>query len=240
MNLKPEGAEFEFETQAVRLFRNLEFEILSGKLPPGTRLVRRELTQRFHLSQATVSEALWRLETDGLAESAPMYGTRVTRVTPQRLTDESILREALECQVARIVSRKIKASDLPRLEALADRVDALLRKAGTYSRADMEVHQEFHLAVARLSESRLLIREVERLWRRHFMFFTWVSGKLWPSPAHWHRKLLDALMSGDPDKAERTTRDHVRYGAKHQQELLDKAAAIEVVDKRDRRPARKA
>jgi DNA-binding GntR family transcriptional regulator len=44
-----------FETSAVRLYHELQKEILTGKLPPGTRLIRRELGKRFELSQSTVS-----------------------------------------------------------------------------------------------------------------------------------------------------------------------------------------
>ena len=222
MNLRDAEDEVVFETQAVRLFRTLEVEILSGKLNPGQRLVRRDLSRRFDVSQATVSEALWRLESDGLAESAPMYGTRVARITLGRVREELILREALECQVARQAALNIKPTDIPQLGQMADKVDALLRNAGAYSQPDMECHQEFHLSLARLSGCKLLIREVDRVWRRHFMFFTWLSGKVWPSPTHWHRTLLDAIFTHDPDMAERAMREHVLYGANHQIEVLEK------------------
>lgn len=221
MNLKYSGQDVLFETQAVRLFRALEVEILGGKFRPGQRLIRRDLSKRFELSQATVSEALWRLESEGLVESAPMYGTRVAQITPERVQDEMILREALECQVARQAAKHIRSAEIPRLGELADQVDALLRAAGPYSQADMETHQEFHLALARLAGCALLLREVERVWRRHFLFFTWMSGKVWPSPAHWHRTLLDAIATQSPDTAERAMREHVLYGNSHQMEVLE-------------------
>lgn len=220
MNIRSISQDILFETQAVRLFRELEMEILAGKFEPGERLVRRDISKRFGLSQATVSEALWRLESEGLVESAPMYGTRITQLTAAKVKDETVLREALECQVARVAAEELRPADLPRLGELADKVDALLRSPGSNSRTDMETHQEFHLALAQLTGSLLLLREVERLWRRHFLFFTWMSGKVWPSPAHWHRSLLDAIASGDPDTAERAMREHVLYGSNHQMDVL--------------------
>lgn len=220
MNIRSASQNVSFETQAVRLFRELEMEILAGKFQPGERLVRRDISNRFGLSQATVSEALWRLESEGLVESAPMYGTRITQLTTSKVMDETLLREALECQIARVAAEKIRPADLPRLGEMADKVDALLRSSGTSSREDMETHQEFHLALAELTGSTLLLREVERLWGRHFLFFTWMSGKMWPSPAHWHRSLLDAIASGSPDTAERAMREHVLYGSNHQMEVL--------------------
>jgi len=211
-----------FETQAVRLFRKLEFEILSGKLQPGQRLVRRELCIRFGLSQATVSEALWRLESDGMAESAPMYGTRVLPITVEKLSDELMLRQALECQIARMVAGLIKPSHIQHLEELADQVDTLLAGATDYSMENMQIHQEFHLEIARLSGSALLLRELERSWRRHFMFFSWVSASVYPSPPQWHRQLLLALQTRNPDTAEHAMREHVLFGSAHQLKVLEK------------------
>lgn len=222
MNIKTLDSTELFETQAVRLFRTLEFQVLSGRLQPGKRLVRRVIAKSHSVSQATVAEALWRLETEGLAESAPMYGTRVAQITMDRVKDEMVMREALECEVARLAAKNIKSSDVPRLKEMADQVDTLLRSAGTYSPKDMEVHQEFHISLARLTQSRLLLRELERVWRRHFMFFSWVSESVWPSPIHWHRSLLDAIATQDPDVAERSMREHVLYGSNHQMEVIEK------------------
>jgi DNA-binding GntR family transcriptional regulator len=222
MNIKHLNSSFPFETQAFRLFRDLEYEILAGKWTPGQRLIRREISNRFGVSQATVTEALWRLEADGLAESVPMFGTRVTGITVQRVKDEVVLREALECQVARLVAETVPPSDLTPLNQLAEQVDAMMRNADTYSKEGMETHQEFHLALARLTRSSLLIREVERIWRRHCIFFNWVSAKVLPVPEHWHRTLLGALSTGDPQKAEDVMRQHVNYGSTHQLEVLRK------------------
>lgn len=223
MNFKFQDPNFDFQTQAFRLFRDLEREILSGQLVPGKRLIRREISQRFGVSQATVTEALWRLESDGMVESAPMFGTRVTGITLQRVQDELVLREALECQVARMLAAN--KFEHPELNALADKVDVLMRETEDYSAEGMESHQAFHVSLARLTNSFLLVREVERIWRRHCVFFNWVSAKVLPVPEHWHQTLLAAIRSGDVQKAEDTMRSHVRYGSDHQLDVLKKMEA---------------
>ena len=222
MNIKSQDHNFSFQTQAFRLFRDLELEILSGKLSPGKRLVRRDISQRFGVSQATVAEALWRLETDGMTESAPMFGTRVTGITLQRVQDELVLREALECQVARILAQG--PFEHTELDVLAEKVDLVMREE-EYSPEGMEAHQQFHLSLARLTGSALIIREVERIWRRHCIFFNWASAKVLPVPEHWHQSLLAAIRSGDVQKAEDAMRAHVRYGSDHQLEVLQKMEA---------------
>jgi DNA-binding GntR family transcriptional regulator len=225
MNIKVNRAENSLETQATRLFRALEFEIVCGKLPPGTRLTRRSVCKRFNVSQATVSEALWRLESEGLAESAPLYGTRVSPMTLDRVRDETILREALECEVARLVSQRLP--DVPRahLTEVGARVDALMRQANSYDHIGMSTHLEFHVALARLSGSALLAREVERIWKRHLVFFNWHSAQMLPVPERWHGRLLDAIFTGDADTAEKNMREHVCYGNAQQVEVLHQLEA---------------
>ncbi|MDR1280946.1 MAG: GntR family transcriptional regulator [Opitutaceae bacterium] len=215
-----------FETSAVRLYHELQHEILAGKLHPGARLVRRELCSRFGLSQSTITEALWRLESDGLVESAPMYGTRVCEISPERTRGEHVLREALECQIAREVAEVLHPCDEPRLLDLADKVDATMRademmKAGaTYSGEGMELHRSFHTALAEVTGIDLLIREVDRQWRRHLVLFNWISSRMMPVPDGWHRTLLVEIFSRDPDRAERAMRTHVRYGRANQLQVL--------------------
>jgi DNA-binding GntR family transcriptional regulator len=224
MNLKSDDNHFAFQTQAYRIFEKLEREIVTGILKPGQRLIRRELTNRFGVSQATVSEALWRLEAEGLTESAPMFGTRVTRMTLRHVQEEVVLREALEVHVARMLALTSPAPELAPLYELADRLDPIMEKGGD-AREGMDIHQEFHLGLARLTQSSLLIREVERLWQRYCIFFNWMSAQALPVPRQWHRILLDAIASGDPHQAEETMRQHVLYGKDQQADVLLKLEA---------------
>ena len=225
MNIKAKKSESPFETQSTRLFRTLEFEIVCGKVPPGSRLTRRSLCKRFNVSQATVSEALWRLESEGLVESIPQYGARVVQITLDRVQNETILREALECEVARLAAQKVTPSDRPALTELATRVDALMRQSNSYDHFGMTIHQEFHVTLARMTAATLLVREVERIWQRHLIFFNWHSSQVLPIPAGWHGTLLDAIFSGDPDTAAKAMREHVCYGNAQQIEVLKKIEA---------------
>ncbi len=214
MNIKQEktGRVEVFETSAVRLYHQLQREILTGKLHPGERLVRKALCGRFGLSQSTVTEALWRLESDGLVESAPMYGTRVCEITMERTRNEHILREALECQVAREVTEVLRPDDEPELLEMADRVDRAMCVGAKYSEEGMEAHRAFHMKLSELTGLELLIKEMDQQWRRHLVLFNWISSKLLPVPDGWHRMLLTEIFSRDADRAERAMRAHVRYG----------------------------
>lgn len=218
MNIKSDRGNKTFDTEATRIFEALQGDIVYGKLQPGSRLIRRDLCRRFTVSQATVSEALWRLESEGLAESVPMYGTRVMPMTLERVRNEIVLREALECQVARLLAERASTLNRKRLTSLAGALDTLQRKEAGHNA--LHAHQAFHITLARFTDFHLLEREMERIWRRHVAFFTWHSARILPPPEHWHQRLLDAIFTGNPDVAECKMREHVRYGSARQLDVL--------------------
>src|SRR5687768_7556584 len=76
--------------------------ILRGELPLGTPLSRRQLAAELHMSILPVAEALNCLENDGFIESRPRVGTRVCSPTPEDVLEHYEVREALECQSARL------------------------------------------------------------------------------------------------------------------------------------------
>src|SRR5713101_6543585 len=75
--------------------------ILRGELPIGKVISRRKVAIELGMSLLPVSEALLRLEFEGLLESRPRAGTRVRIPTEQDVRGHYIVREALEVQAAR-------------------------------------------------------------------------------------------------------------------------------------------
>src|SRR5438105_3260353 len=76
--------------------------ILRGSLPLGSVLSRRKLAEEFGMSFLPISEALQRLQTEGLVESRPRVGTRVRIPTPDEVRGRYVVREALEAESAKL------------------------------------------------------------------------------------------------------------------------------------------
>ena len=53
------------------------------------------------------------LEVDGLVENRPLYGCRVRPLTSKMFYNDQVLREAIECQVARLCSENISDAACP-------------------------------------------------------------------------------------------------------------------------------
>src|SRR5579862_6055918 len=97
--------------------------ILRGELSAGQVISRRKIAAELGMSFLPVSEALLRLEHDGLLESRPRAGTRVRVPTRADVEGHYTVREALEVQAAILFAEKATREDRAELLKLAARVD---------------------------------------------------------------------------------------------------------------------
>ena len=197
-------------TLAERVYRTLHEEIVSGALRPGQRLVRRELSSRLGVSPMLAAEALLRLELDGLVESRPLHGARVRPLTVEVYRGEELLREALECLAARMCAENASNAELAKLMVLAQTVDRVSAQSSRQSRPGMEMHRQIHVDIARCGKAERLAEELDRVWARRHARLKWLDppGVV---PDDWHKGLIEAIASRDPDRAEAKMREHVRY-----------------------------
>ena len=212
-------------TLASRAYEALRKEITTGVLKPGARLVRRDIAKRLGVSTIPIIEALLRLEQDGLVESRPNCGARVRPLSIDTVVNECVLREALECQVARLVAETIAERQLSELKAAARRLDAMMQRVDPGSIIGMELHMEFHLRLAEIAGYPLLTQQLRAVWLRHLMQLNWVNAAILPVPEKWHEALVDAFVARDADGAEATMREHARYGARTLSEAIQRMTA---------------
>jgi DNA-binding GntR family transcriptional regulator len=213
-------------------------EILRGQLRPGTPLSRRRLARELGMSVLPVTDALRRLEGDGLVESRARAGTRVRVPSENDVRELYELREALETQSARLFAQRATASQRLELRALAAQVDVLfgrLEAEGADPAFRFEVHSrhvELHMRIAEHAGSEILRQMIER---NHVLILNWlfdVAGRRTPLPAGFHAELAEALVSGDPARADAAMRAHVQYGFP---EVASHICALEAPEWRERR-----
>lgn len=83
----------------------LRASIINATLPPGSRLVERELCEKLGVSRPSVREALRQLESEGLITNQPNRGPVVAEVTPKLARDIYEVRSAIETLAARLFAR---------------------------------------------------------------------------------------------------------------------------------------
>lgn len=193
-------------------------QILRGTLPLGAVVSRRDLAQQFGMSFIPVTAALQRLERDGLLESRPRKGTRVKIPTVEETRDRFEVREALECQSARLCAERSTFQEHFDLRRSAEQMDILFKRSTVDDDKELKFavqkyHTELHTKIAVYARSEALRAAIEN---SHVLVFNWLyntaSGQD-PLPEGFHQQLIEAIISGDPDVAEAAMRAHVRYGA---------------------------
>jgi DNA-binding GntR family transcriptional regulator len=216
-------------------------EILRGQLRPGMPLSRRRLAKQLGMSVLPVSDALRKLEEDGLVESRARAGTRVRVPSETDVRELYELREALESQAARLFAERSTAAQRRELRRLAEEVDVLFSRLATsgedpaFRFAVNSQHVQFHMRIAEHAKSPLLKQMIER---KHVLILNWlfdVTGRRTPLPPGFHVRLADALTSGDPEKADAAMRAHVRYGLS---EISGHIGALAPSEWRERRASR--
>src|SRR5689334_20280178 len=108
-----------------RAYSVIRDRILKGELALGADISRRKLAVELGMSLVPVTEALKRLESEGLVESWPRSGTRVCLPTAQDIRERVEVREALESQAARLFAEKATFSQRVEVQRMAEHMDAL-------------------------------------------------------------------------------------------------------------------
>ena len=181
--------------------------VVTGELPPGSRIVEESLAARLGVSRNPVREALQALAAEGFVELLPRRGAVVAQITPEQAEDLFDVRTALEPLAARLAARRADADGIDRLRDVLERA----REATDFGELDVlaTCNTEFHSLVVELSGNDYLGLLVAPMARRvQWVFRTSAATR---APHSWieHEELLRAIASGDEDYAEAVARSHV-------------------------------
>lgn len=218
LNTTDQTANSRADSLANKAYEQIRNEILQGNLAIGDILSRRGLADKLNMSFLPITEALQRLEIEGLVESRPRIGTRVRRPTEEDIRDSYVIREALESQAARMCCERITAVERDQLKKSAQHLDSLY-KASAFENEDSRFlfsvhmyHMQFHMRIAELAQSPGLLKAIER---EQVLIFNWlydIVARRKSLPVNFHYDLAKALCSGDEQRADEEMRNHIRHG----------------------------
>jgi DNA-binding GntR family transcriptional regulator len=202
---------------AHRAYLEIRNKILNGDLPVGMALSRRKLAMGLNISVPPVSEALQRLEREGLLESKPRVGTRVRIPTPQDIEDRCQVREALESQAARLFAERATATEKKELRQMGRQVDQLYSACEKSSDREFlfsvnTYHMKLHLRIAERARCAALCDAIEK---EQVLIFNWLfdtAAKRRALGFDFHTRLTDALAVGTPEQADAAMREHIQRG----------------------------
>lgn len=188
--------------------------IMSGQLPPGSRVTELELTERLGVSRTPVREALNQLVRDGLVTARAKSGFSVMKLDMTKAKEAFALREELEAYAVSLACKNATASDHARLRDIIAECDALAEdpdRSIQNSLMEMEIGIDLHRVIAELTKNTLLANTLNGILDRCQMYI-WMDLK---QPDGWdvartdHRTLVEAICARDEAAAIEITRRHV-------------------------------
>ena len=199
-------------------------EIIEGRFEPGRRLTERELTGLLGVSRTVLREGLRQLEAEGLISLIPNKGPVVRALTADEARELYRIRESLEGLGARLFAEQPTPKSIAALE------DALAQVEAAYAAGDpskiLVAKNTFYDAINTGANSstlsKMLSTVLAQIWRWRAVGLS--HPKRSPNRSNESvsnlRNVVDAIRTGDGDRAEDAARREVRLAANEVMRLL--------------------
>lgn len=220
------------------ILRQIIENIQSGKLKPGAALpAERNMAETMGVSRAALREVLRALELLGILKSVPGGGNYITedletwligplsvlfQLNNGRIRQNQQLRAALERENAILAAKKCTPLDAAELWMIIARLDAA-EDEKERGQLDKELHQK----IARIADNPMIfsvLSAADKL-TENIISGTrdYIMRKNQSSSAvdDQHRRLVEAIINGDPQEAEKCMSEHMVTVEEYMAEMLE-------------------
>lgn len=193
-------------------------DIVSGVHPPGTMVSLASLAEQYGVSRTPVREALSVLEHEGLITSFPYQGFLVNSASISDLKDLYLMREVIETVTAQRTAERVTDEGVESLRAMIPSKSSTGR---TYSTSFDDFSRDFHVTIARLSESPRLETAVSEVFRSAARLqFIGLNPPNTSAVIDDHSAILEAIADRDSQAAHDLMHRHIVDLRLHAMEAL--------------------
>jgi DNA-binding GntR family transcriptional regulator len=203
-------------TKAERVYELMRADILTGRLPPGSRLRYADLCEHYQTSTGVLREAMLRLSEQDLVKGEPQQGFQVVELSVEDLGDLTDARVVLETLVLRSAIADGDVEWESRIVASHHRLSRTpQRDAADPDRLSDEwvsQHADFHQTLLdgcrnrRLKETASSLRAAAELYRRWSLPLGNAADR---NVGDEHDELLAAALARDADRAVESLTKHI-------------------------------
>jgi len=213
------GKQISNQNRKMNVLAVLRDRIIDGHFLQGMKLVEQDMAQEFGVSRPMLREIFTELENQGLVEKIPNKGTMVRRIDSRSLFEVMEIREVLEGLAARLAAEKSKPEDWRMLEKeFGEPCEQIIKNFEFEKYLDLVARfRERMVELAQSEElSKLIIpiyAKIRIVQRRIVILPERIQQAI-----NEHRKVLKAIIDGDPERAEKMK----RLNMKNARECLEK------------------
>lgn len=189
------------ESLSERAYRELEEQIVTLRIPPGTIVTEAALSERTGFGRTPIREAIQRLARERLVTILARRGIVVSEINIQTQLRLLEVRRELERLLARCAARRAAPEERARFDGLADEMEEVARANDdtTFMRLDREFNL-LTLDAARNEFASGAMALMHGLSRR-FWYIHYREAADLPLAVRRHADVARAIAAGDPDAA---------------------------------------
>ena len=183
-----------------------------GSFHPSHHITEQKLCDMLNMSRTPVREAINRLVAEGLLLSEPHRGVRPRELSSKELIDLLSAREAIEVESARLAAPRITHEQIAELIKVCDSMDGADKEKSALQWLDVNLH----MTIVELSGNGMLKDIYNRYHLLQLSIFGFYRASIYIREV-WgeelgkqHMPIVDALATGDPEKAEAGAREAMR------------------------------
>jgi DNA-binding GntR family transcriptional regulator len=193
---------------SIRIFKEIESDILSGRFKPRERLVEMDLISRFGVSRTVIREALKSLEARGLVRAIPYRGVVVADLTTEEIEEIYFVRTELEKIAAKLVVEHITSKEIQELKRLSKEVARHLREK---THQMIEKDSEFHRMIFKACHNSYLYEVIDYLrTKAHIVRFNaWSLPRRIEQSIVEHREMIQAIEDKNLSQLEKLIVKHL-------------------------------
>lgn len=187
-----------------RVVVELRRMIAGGELPPGARILERDIAQRLGTSRGPVRDAIRTLEHEGLVEIRPYAGARVAIVDRDEIDEILALRRQVEYFAVAGATLRATAEEIAGLRDLAEQMAPAF--ADDRFHEVLELDLAFHIAICEASHHTTLAVTMRMLYPRlAILMYPQMSdgtaNHTADSFTRAHVELVEAIEGGDVEQS---------------------------------------
>jgi len=197
-------------TDADRAYLQIKEKIITVQMPPGSVIQEARLIQELGLGRTPIREALKQLQSENLVVVAPSRGMFVSDVAITDLQQIYEVRVELESLCARLAAQRITPEQLSELKNL-------MAECRRSDRDDKELvlslDRRFHQLMAESAGNKFLRGEVEKFYNLSLRVWYLAINSIQSQDVDVdaHIEIAHAIETGDCDRSERRTREHIQH-----------------------------
>jgi len=195
-------------TETVSLLDKLRMAIYHMEFAPGQRLVESDLARKYDTSRGAVREAIALLQNEGLVSRERNRSAWVRPVTIEEAIEILEVRAVVEGLCAAKAAARASTEDHRVLRILAEEMTVAVKRGDVLT--DSMVSDQVHTKIREIAGQQAAAGIINRLRHQGVRYQFRVSllpGRL-VEGLEEHLGIIDAVIAGDPELAERLSRDH--------------------------------